>query len=658
MRTLATFLRIVLLASLPSCSNENPISSAQGIAPLVSDEVHNQGTKGFLFLAPIVAPLTIQGRFEARLPVTVRIDQIDAASTSTVGTIATFTMTTGPDSETIRADVDAGQYIVNWHTERFLLNAAAIYRIRVLLPGGRELGYADVDVVNKGSELRNVQTNEYIPLLNGKTLPIKFWVAEGVADQDNDDVFDFEDNCPTTGNPEQVDSDNDGMGDACECINVICPESDQCHAAGTCDPIDGSCSNLPVPDGTACTDGNACTQTDQCQNGACTGRNPVHCAATDLCHGVGACDPATGICSNPERIYGATELPGDAVPGTFAATGSMTISRGYDQTFTLTRLRDGRVLAAGGIDGSNTLSSAEIYDPDTGTWSQTGSMALARLSHGATLLADGKVLVTGGTPLPWTVTTSAELYDPCQGTWSSVGPMLEGRNAPSLNTLLLTSGFTLIVGGTGPRGEWLPSVELFDPTTGTFSSAGRLIDTRAVPELALLEDGRVLAVGGTSTGSSELYDPDARTWSPTGSVNVARFDTKTVRLPDGRVLMVGGQQAWGGLTAASEIYDPRSGVWTQVASLPQPRGGGFGSALLASGKVLVVGGMVHLSSDIRTDTAMLYDVATNAWASTREPMRTARSNVRGVLLRDGRFLVVGGIGRDSANLKSAEVYTP
>src|SRR5262249_55588988 len=80
---------------------------------------------------------------------------------------------------------------------------------------------------------------------------------------------------------------------------VVCTASDQCHLAGTCDPSSGACSNPAKPDGTACNDGNACTQTDACQAGACIGGNPVVCTALDQCHAAGTCDPSSGLCSNP-----------------------------------------------------------------------------------------------------------------------------------------------------------------------------------------------------------------------------------------------------------------------------------------------------------------------------------------------------------------------
>ena len=81
---------------------------------------------------------------------------------------------------------------------------------------------------------------------------------------------------------------------------MTCTAQDQCHTAGTCDPATGICSNPNKADGTTCNDGNACTTADTCQAGTCTG-TPVTCTAQDQCHAAGTCDPATGVCSNPRE---------------------------------------------------------------------------------------------------------------------------------------------------------------------------------------------------------------------------------------------------------------------------------------------------------------------------------------------------------------------
>ena len=139
---------------------------------------------------------------------------------------------------------------------------------------------------------------------------------------------------------------------------------------------------------------------------------------------------------------------------TFAPTGSMSVAR---PGATATRLPDGDVLVAGGCceHANRNLASVELYDPGTGVWTTTGSMHFPRSGHTATLLADGRVLVAGGVcngvaygcdfSSFYAAQRTAEIYDPATGSWSDTGRMQVGREFQTAT--LLPDGKVLVAGG-------------------------------------------------------------------------------------------------------------------------------------------------------------------------------------------------------------------
>ncbi|PKL06924.1 MAG: hypothetical protein CVV53_01870 [Spirochaetae bacterium HGW-Spirochaetae-9] len=141
----------------------------------IFDGAHNGGSTDFFFLPPIVRqPTSCTGIFDADQSPTVDIRLLGAETPT-----ATYTMHTGPSSETVRVVPAEEHYIVNWHTGDFALSSGATYRVSVLL-GGCTLGFADVLVAESGAELKRAATGEVVPLLDGKTLPIKFRIEKGV----------------------------------------------------------------------------------------------------------------------------------------------------------------------------------------------------------------------------------------------------------------------------------------------------------------------------------------------------------------------------------------------------------------------------------------------------------------------------------------------
>ena len=217
----------------------------------------------------------------------------------------------------------------------------------------------------------------------------------------------------------------------------------------------------------------------------------------------------------------------DPATGTFSPTGSMATTRVFT---TATRLADGRVLIVGGDGFLGPLASAELYDPATGTFSPTGSMATTRVSHAAALLPDGRVLIAGGQGISGSsgvppALASAELYDPATGTFSPTGSMATSRCGHA--AALLPDGRVLIVGGSGEIGgssgelQDLASAELYDPATGTFSPTGRTAAAGPVTATSL-RDGRILIAGGYDGPCTRPHRSNCTTRPPAGSAPLAR----------------------------------------------------------------------------------------------------------------------------------------
>ncbi len=174
--------RVLLLSAacalLVACQDQ-PSPTAAKLSALISDGAH-QGNTHFYFLPPMVPQPSFSGVFNPGLEPVVQICELSSTGCST---IASFTTTTGPGSETVRISGDL--YIVNWHTAQFNLDASKTYRI-VVIVGTNTLGFADVDVVTSGNQLKNVNTGQYVPLLDDRTLPIKFRIERGALTSSGD----------------------------------------------------------------------------------------------------------------------------------------------------------------------------------------------------------------------------------------------------------------------------------------------------------------------------------------------------------------------------------------------------------------------------------------------------------------------------------------
>jgi len=283
-----------------------------------------------------------------------------------------------------------------------------------------------------------------------------------------------------------------------------------------------------------------------------------------------------------------------------------------------TLLADGRVLVAGGAlsnAGTGFLASAETFDPTTDSWSPAASMNEPRVTGTATLLVNGKVLVTGGlvpSPSPFVIARSAELYDPQRNEWTTIPPLSTPR--ASHTATLLKDGRVLVVGGqTDGSSGVTGTAEIYDPTSNSWSSAGSLLGARFGHGAALLHDGRLLVAGGGAIGT-EIYDPARNTWSQAAPMSIERGFVSAVTLANGEALVAGGNRAPFGETATAETYDPETDTWSPAGAMTEPRFN-YAATLLANGSVLVVGGCCgstpQLTADIFTPSLACPPEVTN-----------------------------------------------
>jgi hypothetical protein len=339
--------------------------------------------------------------------------------------------------------------------------------------------------------------------------------------------------------------------------------------------------------------------------------------------------------------------------GLWIPTGTMGTPR-YEHA--AVRLLDGRVLVVGCCGGGGDASlqdliSAELYDPDSGTWSPTGSMAQrlrANVVATPMLLRDGKVLVLVADDAEESI-LNAEVYDPASGNWTATGQMVQGADFVGDTAAVLQDGKVLVAG--------LNGAQLYDPAGGTWSATGQMNTPRYYATATLLRDGRVLVAGGyvvpdVETDVAELYDPNTGSWTAIANMPVAPGHHTATLLRDGKVLVAGSSFDSSGLPLLeAEVYDPATGAWTALPVRP-----GFGditATLLSDGRVLVT------NATFESVAAELYDPGTGSWTIAAPMLRS--HGTPAILLLDGTVLVAGG--RDCLDgvcvaTGSAELYVP
>jgi hypothetical protein len=341
----------------------------------------------------------------------------------------------------------------------------------------------------------------------------------------------------------------------------------------------------------------------------------------------------------------------------FVPTGSMNGSR---QNSAASKLANGKVLVSGGLS-TQALATAEIYSPDTGTFAATGSMVNARQNHTSTLLANGKVLLVGGEGGPGggTPVATAELYDPATGTFSVTGSMATPRTLHTAS--ILGNGKVLVTGGlwTHTARAILDTAEVYDPATGTFLATGPMTAARYWQTATVLANGKVLVAGGYglnggAMASVDLYDPATGLFAATGSLGNARYgQSATLIEASGQVLVAGGYGTT--FLASAELYDPTAGSFAETGAMNVPRR--FQTATpLVGGKILIAGGLGIDASEGPLSSAELFDPDLALFWTTSS-MEVGRQADTATRLDSGEVLMAGGWTINLSGLASAELFT-
>ncbi len=348
--------------------------------------------------------------------------------------------------------------------------------------------------------------------------------------------------------------------------------------------------------------------------------------------------------------------------GTWSSGPSLISGREFHTATLFTRTR---ALVAGGLRPAGPTARSEIFDEGTRRWSPAAPLSTPRLAHTATLLLpSGRVLVTGGGSFTATsragYLSSTELYDPGADRWLSGGRMLTPR--ANHTATLLRNGRVLVTGGLNSVGRGVAAAEIYDPNSNSWAPAGRMAESRFHHTATLLPGGRVIVTGGEQLSGgggrvplsgAELYDPATNSWSRAPRMAVRRDNHTATLMPGGRVLVAGGGSRTRGFVRSSEVYDPSSNRWSSAGRMREPRGF-HAMTLLPDRRVLALGGFNDCGA---LSGAELYSPATGRWSRTRS-LRRPRAHATATAFPSGQVLVAGGSTFDGLILRSGELLNP
>lgn len=337
---------------------------------------------------------------------------------------------------------------------------------------------------------------------------------------------------------------------------------------------------------------------------------------------------------------------------------------------TATLLGNQKVLVVGGWNGSEALSSAEVYDIVSQTWTLLeNEMTNARRGHTATLLSNGKVLIVGGDDGEGSYVASAEIFDPATNSFTATAELNIGRTGHA--AVLLNDGSVLIVGGQLELGLGTET-ELYisaSADVANFVTVGAMKYARVGHQAVRLINGDVIVVGlspiegfETTARSFEIFSAETRTWSEGGQIgssNTMRHQRSfpaATRLSNGDVLVSGGTgtgpRTW-------EIYEHETGVFQAGGSELLEERSRHSLTLLADGTILMVGGVLSRNQlfTIERFNENSENVVFSTWSSEIR-LNNARAGHTATKLANDQVLIVGSYYDDSPVLRTVELFLP